>query len=90
MMTFAGTDLKPLGSRTYTLEGEITPEVAEWLTPLGVPWREVIVTLAEGRHWPKHVKRGQWVRMTVMGHPMEGRVRYRRLNRLVLDAHFTD
>ena len=87
-MEFAGTSLQARGSRTYTLTGELTDAGARMLGAFDVPWREVVITLGVGQVWPKHVKRGQWMSMTVMGHLMEGRVRHRRLNRLVLDAHF--
>lgn len=63
-----------------------------WVTAAPIPEREVTIRLQQGQAWtvvaPNTLKRGQTVDIDIQGHPFVGRVKYRRLNRLVIRGRF--
>lgn len=84
-LEYRGIDLtaRPI---TMTLTGTLTEEQSDGMQQwMPAPDREVRITLGYGERWPDAVKKGQSVTVTLNGYTLTGRVRWRRMRRLVMD-----
>lgn len=60
-------------------------DMSAWL---GVPLRELTVTLDRSQQWPAHFRRGRSIEYEVMGHRFVGVIKWRRLHKLVCLGEF--
>ena len=87
---------EPVDSReielTMSMTNEaITETMRDWCATDDNPGRTVTISLAPGQTWMSvgpRLRRGQLVKFAIMGIPFDGRVLFRRRERLVLVGRF--
>jgi hypothetical protein len=87
---YAGTPLTPREAEmSFTLHGSF---VDVWDQAVTLPERTLTIRLQPGQSWskatPRIMRRGQAVDLDINGKRFIGRVRYRRLEKLVVDGRF--
>lgn len=84
-MMFNGTAITPRTAElTFPMREETARELMDAIPELS---REVRIDLALGQRWPDSVKRGSVINLYVHGSHLIGKVRFRRLHRLVIDTY---
>lgn len=84
-MMFNGTAITPHTAELTIPMREET--VRKLMDAIPEPSREVRIDLARGERWPDSVKRGSVINLDVNGSHLIGKVRFRRLHRLVIDTY---
>lgn len=83
-VTYKGMDLAP---RTVEVTIPVSEDTARSLGAYRESSRMVRVHLQHGQRWPDSVKRGSVINLDVNGSHFIGKVRFRRLHRLVIDTY---
>jgi len=84
-ITYRGVGLR---SGSVSFDVTMTPADLRAIdAALPTPSRMIRINLAAGQRWPDNVKRGRPVSLDIQGMRLIGKVRFRRLNTVVIDTY---